>query len=433
MNYIEAMEYIHKIGNFGSNYGLERVEKLLELLGNPHKSLKIIHIAGTNGKGSTTSMITSLLMAEGYSVGMYTSPFLEVFEERVQINRKNISKEDLSNYVEKVKEKVQEVIEGGFGSPTEFEIITCLMFKYFYDKKVDYVALEVGLGGRLDATNVVVPLVSVIASISLDHMNILGNTIEEIAGEKCGIIKEGVPVVVYPQKEEGMSVIEKIAKEKKSEIIYVNENDGELLDIEYTEDKIYQRVKIKGIDKTYEVLMGLLGEHQILNGALALKAVEIGLKRDGKSLGNLEDGFKNTVWAGRLEVLDRKPLVVIDGAHNIDGIKMLKKNIRRYFKFKKLYLIIGILADKQVKEMLDVILEDVEEVVALTPNSGRAELADELKEEIKEYNVKVESYEDYEEGFKEIYKKAGEDDLILATGSLYMIGEMRGIIKRNIK
>lgn len=433
MNYKEAMDYIHKVGNFGSNYGLERVEKLLELLGNPHKSLKVVHIAGTNGKGSTTSMVTSLLMGEGYNVGMYTSPFLEEFEERIQINRKNIDKEDLSKYVGIIKNEVGKVIEAGFGNPTEFEIITCLMFKYFYDKKIDYVVLEVGLGGRLDATNVVVPKVSVLASISLDHVNILGNTIEEIAREKCGIIKNGVPVVVYPQKNEAKKVIEEIGKEKNAKIIYVNEEDGELLEIENTKESIYQKVKLQGIDKEYKVSMSLLGEHQILNGVLALKTVETLLKEENKEINNIEEGFKKTTWAGRLEVLNKEPLIIIDGAHNIDGIKMLKNNIDKYFKFKKLYLIIGILADKQVKEMLDVILENVYEVVALTPNSTRAELAEELREEIKEYNIKVESYESYEKGFKSVYEKAEKDDLILATGSLYMIGEIRGIIKRNIK
>lgn len=435
MNYKEVMDYIHKVGNFGSNYGLARVEKLLELLGNPHKSLKVIHIAGTNGKGSTTSIITSLLIEEGYNVGMYTSPFLEVFEERIQINRTNISKEDLSKYVEIIKNEVNKVIEEGLGNPTEFEIITCLMFKYFYDKKVDYAVVEVGLGGRLDATNVVIPKVSVLASISLDHMNILGDTIEEIAKEKCGIIKEDVPVVVYPQKKEAKKIIEKIAKEKNAKITYVDKNDGKFLEIIEQGEKIYQNVNLKGIEKEYKVPMGLLGEHQILNGVLALKAVEILFKEENKRINDIsiEKGFEKAVWPGRLEILNREPLIIIDGAHNIDGIKMLKNNINKYFKFKKLYLIIGILADKQVKEMLDIILDGAYEVVALTPNSSRAELAEELKKEIEEYNIKVESYESYEEGFKSVYKVAGKEDLILATGSLYMIGEIRGIIKRNLK
>lgn len=435
MNYKEAMDYIHKVGNFGSNYGLARIEKLLELLGNPHKSLKVIHIAGTNGKGSTTSIITSLLREEGYNVGMYTSPFLEVFEERIQINRTNISKEDLSRYVEIVKNKVNKVIEEGLGNPTEFEIITCIMFKYFYDKKVDYAVVEVGLGGRLDATNVVIPKVSVLASISLDHMNILGNTIEEIAKEKCGIIKEDVPVVVYPQKKEAKKIIEEIAKERNAKIIYVDENDGKFLETIEQGEKVYQNVKLKGIEKEYEVPMGLLGEHQILNGVLALKAVEVLFKEENKKINNIsiEKGFKKAVWPGRLEILNREPLIIIDGAHNIDGIKMLKNNINKYFKFRKLYLIIGILADKQVKEMLDIILDGVYEVVALTPNSTRAELAEELKREIEEYNIKVKSYENYEDGFRNVYKEAGKEDLILATGSLYMIGEIRGIIKKILK
>lgn len=432
MEYKETMEYIKNVGNFGSNYGLERTERLLELLGNPHKKVKFIHVAGTNGKGSTTSMITSILMEEGFNVGMYTSPFLEEFEERIQINRKNIKKEELTYYMTFIKEAVDKVVEEGYSHPTEFEIITVLMFKYFYEKKIDYGVIEVGLGGRLDSTNVVNPVLSVIASISLDHINILGNTLEEIAREKGGIIKEDVPVVIYPQKEEVFKVLEEIANLKNSRIYNINKEDGKLIDI-INDKEIYQKVLIKGMLKDYNINLNLLGEHQILNCALAIKSVEVLSKIEGFKINNLEKALEKVKWNGRLEILNREPLIVIDGAHNIDGIKALKENVNKYFNYNNLYLLIGILADKQVKEMLEEIVPLSKKVIAVTPNSTRAELSEDLKNEIKKINKNVDSYESYSEAFNNILGNASKDDMILVTGSLYMIGEMRGIINSILK
>ena len=432
MDYKNAMKYIKEVGNFGSNYGLERTERLLELLGNPHKKIKVIHVAGTNGKGSTTSMIASMLINEGFKTGMYTSPFLEEFEERIQIDRKNISREDLATYVEIIKEAVNKVIEEGYTHPTEFEIITCIMFKYFYDKKVDYAVVEVGLGGRLDSTNVVDPVLSVITSISLDHTNILGNTIEEIAREKGGIIKENTPLILYPQEKiEARDVLSKICNEKSSEIYEVKRENAKLIDINNKE--FYQRIKINGLNKEYEINLKLLGKHQIINCMVALTAVEVLSKIEGFKLNNIEKGIENAVWKGRLEVLNKKPLIVIDGAHNIQGIKSLKENVEKYFNYNNMHLLIGILADKQVEDMINEIVPLSSDVVALTPNSYRAELASELEKEIYKVNKDVKSFESYKEGFLSAYKKANEDDMILVTGSLYMIGEMRGIINNIIK
>lgn len=432
MDYKNAMKYIKEVGNFGSNYGLERTERLLELLGNPHKKIKVIHVAGTNGKGSTTSMIASMLINEGFKTGMYTSPFLEEFEERIQIDRKNISREDLATYVETIKEAVDKVIEEGYTHPTEFEIITCIMFKYFYDKKVDYAVVEVGLGGRLDSTNVVDPVLSVITSISLDHTNILGSTIEEIAREKGGIIKENTPLILYPQEKiEARDVLSKICNEKLSEIYEVKRENAKLIDI--NNEEFYQRIKINGLNKEYEINLKLLGEHQIVNCMVALTAVEVLSKIEGFKLKNIEKGIESAVWKGRLEVLNKKPLIVIDGAHNIQGIKSLKENVEKYFNYDNMHLLIGILADKQVEDMINEIVPLSSDVVALTPNSYRAELASELEKEIYKVNKNVKSFESYKEGFLSAYKKAKENDMILVTGSLYMIGEMRGIINNIIK
>lgn len=432
MTYEEAMEYISNVGMFGSNYGLERTHRLLELLGSPQNKLKLIHIAGTNGKGSTTSMISKVLIGMGFKVGMYTSPYLEVFEERIQINGVNIPKDKLIDNLENVKYAVSKVIEEGYEHPTEFEIITALMFLYFYNEKIDYGVIEVGLGGRLDSTNVIIPKVSVITSISMDHINILGNTIEEIAKEKSGIIKEDVPVILYPQKKEAEDVILKAAHNNNSKVYYVKTDDGNLKGIDY--DNITQNVQVNGLNGIYNVDLPLLGEHQILNLCVAIKAVEVLCQVEKIQYNKeiIEESLKDVKWIGRLETLNRNPLIVIDGAHNIDGIRVLKNNIRKYFKYNKMYLLLGILADKQVDEMIKEITPMAEKIFALTPHSDRAELSEDLKREIEKVNQNVEAFDDYNEAINEALKVAEYDDLILVSGSLYMIGDMRKIINKII-
>lgn len=429
MNYKEAMDYISSVGRFGSNYGLERTFRLLEILGSPQDKIKLIHVAGTNGKGSTTSMITKILRGFGYRVGMYTSPYLEEFEERIQINGENIPKDTLVNVLEEVKCAVEKVIKEGYDHPTEFEILTALTFLYFYNEKVDYGVIEVGLGGRMDSTNVLNPIVSVITSISLDHMHILGDTLGKIAYEKAGIIKEEIPVVLYPQKQEAEDVILEKAKEKHSKIYFVEKDDGKLINI--NSDDIYQEVEIKGINNIYKVKLPLLGEHQILNLAVAIKAVEVLFNIDNIEINKnrIEDSLMDVKWIGRLEVLRKNPLIVIDGAHNIDGIKSLKESVQKYFKYKKIYLLLGILADKQVKEMIEEITPMAEKVYALTPHSDRAELSEDLKNEIIKVNPNTVALESYEESFKLALKEANAEDMILVSGSLYMIGDMRKIIR----
>ena len=433
MTYEEAMKYISSIGMFGSNYGLERTYRLLELLGSPQNKLKLIHIAGTNGKGSTTAMVSRILRGMGYKVGMYTSPYLEEFEERIQINGVNIPKDKLVENLEEVKSAVSKVIEEGYEHPTEFEIITVLMFLYFYRENVDYAVIEVGLGGRLDSTNVILPKVSVITSISLDHTNLLGNTLGEIAGEKAGIIKEGVPVVLYPQKKEAEDIIVKIAENKNSRVYSVGCDDGKLINIDY--DNNTQKVQVQGINETYSIELPLLGSHQILNLCVAVNTVEVLCRQEGIDCNKevIEESLKDVKWIGRLETLNKKPLIVIDGAHNIDGIKALTNNVKKYFKYDKMYLLLGILADKQVGEMIEEIAPMAEKIYALTPHNDRAELSEDLKNEIKKINENVEAFEDYECAIKEAMSEAEDDDIILVSGSLYMIGDMRKIITRITK
>lgn len=430
MRYEEAMEYIHKVGNFGSNYGLERTFRILEILGNPQKDLKLIHIAGTNGKGSTTSIIASLLMEKGFKVGMYTSPFLEEFEERIQINSNNIPKEKLGYLMDSLEEAVNQVIAEGYSHPTEFEIITCLMLLYFKEENIDYGVIEVGLGGRLDSTNVITPIISIITSISLDHTNILGDTLSEIAGEKAGIIKEGIPVIIYPQEEEAQKVIERVAKEKKSHLQSVDKYKGRFVEV-INEDRVYQRIEIKEGNEVITLDLPLLGEHQITNLLVALEGFKEICKREDLEFNfhEIKSAIKKVVWKGRLEVMRKDPLLVIDGAHNIQGIRTLNKNVHKYFSYKNIYLLLGILADKQVEEMVREITPEAKKVYALTPHSDRAELSEDLKRVIEEYNPNCISLESYEEALNMALEEAGEEDLILVSGSLYMIGDMRRIIR----
>lgn len=428
MRYEEAMKYITEVGNFGSNYGLERTHKLLEYLGNPERDLKLIHVAGTNGKGSTTSMITEILMGAGYKVGMYTSPFIEEFEERIQINRNNIPKETLASLMDEVKVAVDKVIEGGYNHPTEFEIITVLMLLYFKIENIDFGVIEVGLGGTLDSTNVIIPILQVITSISFDHTNLLGNTLEEIAGEKAGIIKKGIPTVIYPQEKEALNVIKNKCIEMDSELHNASNENLEFINV-VNEDKPYQVLKYKLGEDIY---LPLLGEHQIMNLSVAMKVIEVLNNRNIVNISTkvMVKSIKKVTWKGRLEVLLNSPYIVIDGAHNIQGIKALSKNIKKYFKYDNLYLILGILADKDVEEMIKVITPMAKKVYAVTPNSIRAELAEDLKNEIIKYNKECKSFDDYKEAYLEALNDAKENDLILASGSLYMVGDMRKVIKR---
>ena len=422
------MKYITEVGNFGSNYGLERTYKLLEHLGNPERDLKLIHIAGTNGKGSTTSMITEILMGEGYKVGMYTSPFIEEFEERIQINRNNIPKESLAILMDEIKVAVDKVIEAGYNHPTEFEIITVLMLLYFKKENIDFGVIEVGLGGTLDSTNVIKPIIQVITSISFDHTNLLGNTLEKIAREKAGIIKRGIPTVIYPQQEEVLKVIKNKCFEMDSELYIANNENLKFKNI-VNLDKPYQLLKY---NNEIDILLPLLGEHQIINLSVAMQAIEVLNNKNiiDISIANIVKSIKNVSWKGRLEVLSNNPYVVIDGAHNIQGIKTLSRNIKKYFKYENLYLILGILADKDVEEMIKIITPMAKKVYSVTPNSIRGELAESLKDEVSKFNKNCKAFDKYEEAYLEALNDASEKDLILASGSLYMIGDMRKIIRK---
>lgn len=431
MKDVDTLKYLEELRVIGSNYGLERTERLLELLGNPHKKLKLIHIAGTNGKGSTSAILGKILIEHGYKVGFFNSPHLEEIEETIRINDENIKEEDFISLINEIKPFVNKVVKEGFNHPTEFEVLTCIMFLYLYRQNVDFGIIEVGLGGRLDSTNVLTPILSVITSISLDHTNILGNTIEEIATEKAGIIKKNIPIITYMQKDEVMKVITEKAIKMNSNLIIVNSNNYKLLEID-RDIIINQKVLVHYRGKDEVLNLSLLGNHQILNLSLAIEAVKEleNLNYIDLDIRKIKLAVKKVEWKGRLEILSQNPYIVIDGAHNVAGIKYLKNNIDEYFKYKNLYLILGILADKEVEKMVEEITPLAKEVYTVTSNSIRAKNSQDLREIVKNYNENCLAFEDYEEAARYVINKANKEDLILASGSLYMIGKIREIFNR---
>lgn len=431
MNYNEAMNYLENTAKFGMKFGLERTERILEILGNPHKNIKAIHIAGTNGKGSTTAMLNQILIEAGYKVGMYTSPYIEEFEERIQISNSYIKKEEFAEAITELSIVIDKVIKEGYGEPTYFEIVTTVAFLYFYKKNVDFAVIEVGLGGRLDSTNVLSPILTLITSISYDHMDILGDTLEKIAYEKAGIIKENTPLILYPQFEESERVIENRCKELNAPLIKINKDSARFIKVIEGEE-IRQIISIKSVDENYDIELNLLGKHQLLNCSLCIQAIEA-LKKQGVNIEkqHILEGLKKVKWPGRLERMKREPLVVIDGAHNIDGIKKLKESVETYFKYNNIILILGILKDKEVENMVETIAPLAKHIITVTPHSDRAKLSLELKEIVEKYNKNCSYEEEYENGYKKALELASNDDLILISGSLYMIGDMRKIINHN--
>lgn len=428
MDYSEAMDYINSIEKFGMNPGLGRVDKLLEYMGNPHSKLKCIHVAGTNGKGSITSMISSILMECGYKVGMYTSPHLQRFTERIKVDNIEITEEETAGLISYMKPLAVRVSEEGLGHPTQFGIITAAMFKYFNEKSVDYGVIEVGLGGRLDATNVINPLVSVIASISYDHMNVLGNTIESIANEKAGIIKEGGIVVSYPQEKAALDVIREVCTRRKASLLQVDNSGIKLKDYNLS-GQIFD-MEIKG--ELYEnIRIGLIGGHQLLNAKTAVTAV-LALSTKGACIdrNSIYEGLRKASWPGRLEVVSNDPVIILDGAHNLQGIGSLKNALQKYFRYKKLIIIMGVLGDKQVEDMCSLIMPLAHTVVAVQPLGDRAMPYEELCSIASRYCDNVKGYPDIEEALEYGVNTADKDDLLLFCGSLYMIGYVRELMER---
>lgn len=418
MNYDEALLFIHGVSKIGTKLGLENIKRLLSRLNDPQKDLKFIHVAGTNGKGTVCSTLSEILINDGYRVGLYTSPFIYDFCERMRVNGKNIEREDLARLTEKVKKTCEEIVAGGFAHPTEFEIVTAIGMLYFKEQKCDYVVLEVGLGGRLDATNAIdAPLVSVITSISFDHTEYLGNTLSDIAYEKCGIIKKGSRAAVYPaQSPEAQAKIEEICAERGVPFEIAKTPEILSADLDGTEF-LYDGIKYK---------THLKGAHMIKNIATALCAVKL-LKAAGVKVSDkaVKCGIENVMWSGRFEVIGKEPLFIIDGAHNLEGITTLQKAIETYLCGKRLIFVMGMLRDKEYEGALKVIAPMADKFISCTVPSPRTLKAEELSDAAKKYNKNIYTAKSIEEAVKKAFHEADENSAIVAFGSLYMLGDIR--------
>jgi len=420
MNYSQALNYFHETQKFGNRMDLHSIGVLLEHLGNPQKSLKYVHVAGTNGKGSTVAFISNILIEAGYRVGVYTSPFIQRFTERIKINDQEIPEEEIANLADKIKIAVDNMQANNEGNITEFDLVTAMAFLYFAQHKCDIVVLEVGLGGRLDSTNIIdLPEVAVITTVSYDHMDILGNTLPQIAYEKAGIIKNGCEVVLYPQETGVETLFQNTCSEKNAQLHQVD--FSKIISLSY--GQFGQKFSY---DKHNNLVISLLGDHQLGNAATAICAVEV-LSSRGYTIteDNINKGLRNTRWGGRLEIVQNNPLLLIDGAHNVQGVDSLKDCLIKYFPDSQFTFIIGVLADKEYKVMMEIIEPIAQRFITITPSSPRALSSQELATYLARYQKEIISFEGVEEALLFCKDTCRQEELICAFGSLYYIGSIR--------
>jgi len=421
MTYDEALEYIHGISWTFCKPGLERINALCKALGNPEKHLKFIHVAGTNGKGSFCSMTESVLRKAGYKVGLYTSPFIYRFNERMRVNGEDIPDGTLAEITEYVKPFADAMED----KPTEFELITAIAFEYFKREKCDVVVLECGMGGRLDSTNVIRnPYLSVITGISLDHTAFLGDTVEKIATEKAGIIKDKSPVLFGGEDEGAKRVISEVASSRGSDIYFAD----------------YSALKIKKSDldgsvfdyKTLQnIEISLLGLYQPRNAALVLDGIEI-LKRRGLNISDdaIRTGLSEAKWRARFEIIGREPLIIFDGAHNPEGICAAVQSIKQYFGDRKLVLVSGVLRDKDYQAIADSMAEVISDAFTITPDNPRALSAKEFAKVLSDKGVRAKSTENIAEALSLGKEKAKDlDTALCCLGSLYTYVEVINTLK----
>ena len=435
MNYISLIEELKKRGGVP---GLDAIEGLLEELGHPEDNLKVVHIAGTNGKGSIFAYLSSILIAAGFKVGRYISPTISCYEERFQINGEYITKDELARLYNIVEEAMKREEEKTGLKPTLFEVETAISFLYFKEEKVDYALIEVGMGGRMDATNVIRhPELTVISSISYDHQAFLGDTLEEIAWQKAGIIKESCPVVLSENSDEVCKVIEQEATKKKVKCIEIKPTDYEVLsETPYGSTFLWK-------EQRYETK--LPGRHQVSNAVTALAASEYLFRKDyeknnarkaiAEELDEMnvksaqQGGIIRTCWPGRLEVLKKEPLFYRDGAHNPDGAKKLAAFLQKYFTNKKIIYIMGVLKDKEYKKMLRYLMPMAKEVYVFKPKNERGLSAQILADTIKEVaDVSVTIESDVNAAVFRALDTAKPDDVLVACGSLSFMEEMEDIL-----
>ena len=427
MNYREAMEYVEELQQYGTVMGLTTMQELCARLNNPQEQLKFVHIAGTNGKGSVLAYISTVLQTAGYRVGRFISPVIKDFREQFQVDGRMITQSGLCKYLEAVRQAVESMTAEGVPHPTLFEVETAIAFLYFLDKQCDIVVLETGLGGALDATNVVTnTLAAVFTSISMDHMNILGDSLEQIATAKAGIIKSKCYVISAKQQPEVMKVLRQTALLRKAKFYTADVTRAKNIKCGATKQSFTY-------DKYKNVEITMLGQFQIENAVVALEVLSA-LGRQGFPVeeNKLRLGFSQTVWRGRFEPIGRKPLFIADGAHNEDAVKRLTENIRFYFTNKRIIYIMGVLKDKEYDKMLRDTYELAEHIITVTPPiRERALHAYDLAQAAQEYHDSVTVADSVQEAVEIAYLLAGQDKecVIIAFGSLSYLGELIDVVE----
>ncbi|MGO4693320.1 folylpolyglutamate synthase/dihydrofolate synthase family protein [Paenibacillus sp. 2TAB26] len=436
-SYREAVDWITGLIPFGIRPGLDRIEELMERLDNPHRRLKFIHIAGTNGKGSTCAYLTSVLLRGGYDVGTFTSPYITKFTNRFQYNGIDIEEETLLRLANELKPHVDELAQTELGSPTMFEVSTALAI-LFYAKVTypDYVVWETGLGGRLDVTNIVQPVVSVITNIGHDHMDKLGDTIAAVASEKAGIIKAGIPVISAVTQPEAIEVIKQAAEGKKSTLYLLGEQFHETA-ISVRENE--QTFRFDNLFRSIEPLtITLNGAHQRTNAAVAVMTLEILRQYNALVIEDdvLAEGLQKAAWPGRLEMVSDQPRILVDGAHNPEGAESLVDALKNTYKYDRLHLMMGMLENKNHQDVLQHILPIVDTLIVTEPDyrmkkdaSALADLVREMRQQQPDqyaFELVVES--NWQAALQKLQQLTGETDLGVVTGTLYLIADVRSRI-----
>ena len=426
MNYVESLSYLENLGKFGIQLGMERIEGLLRELGNPEQKIKTIHVTGTNGKGSVTSMITNILLAANLKVGKFTSPHLVRYNERICLNGEEISDEAFATTITAVKAAADSIVKKGVcDQPTQFEILTAAAFLYFCLEKVDYAVIEVGMGGLWDSTNVITPVVSVITNVSLDHTDRCGDSVERIAMQKAGIIKEKVPLVTAAEGDNALGPIVTMAMFKEAPVyLYGKAFYG--TEVESSMDG--QKFTLHAGDfyaSDYEIK--LPGEHQIKNTSVAIVAAKLVSKQDDRiNELALHLGVANTLWPGRLERVSQKPDLILDGAHNPDGAKALRSALDKYYPGQKVHFVFGMMGDKDMSGVIKTLIHNDDVVYTVRADGGpRAAEAEALAELVGANAIPMDSLA---EAYHKAAAEAGKNGIICVCGSLYLVGEFKKVL-----
>jgi dihydrofolate synthase / folylpolyglutamate synthase len=433
MTYDQAVKFLSGLTDYeksplplsgSGNYDLRRMEELLQAMGNPHKGRKTVHIAGTKGKGSTSSMIAGILAAAGYKTGLFTSPHLFSWQERIALNGRQITKKDFTGLAAAIRPYVLEInSRSHYGRLTTFEVLTAMAFAYFCLKNVDIQVLEVGMGGRLDSTNVANGDVCVITSISLDHTQVLGDTVEKIAGEKAGIIKSGSVVISAPQTPVAAKVIARKCRLLNARLTVAG---SDLTWKRISSDYSRQVFSVKSRQREYQLSIPLLGDHQLENATCAIAAVEA-LQTMGLNINYREivRGMADINWPARLQILGTTPLLVIDGAHNVYSVRTIISSIKKYFKYKKAIVIFGSSSDKDIRGMARELAGFASHMILTASKHARAASPDYLKKEFIKAGLRPVISENSRCALADALERAGKEDIILVTGSLFLAAEIK--------